>query len=544
MTTSIGSLQKVQATGPCSFERLEALLLDMREKLATHITDESKRLERLLLEQPRTFSTIGSSFGNVAPTTPSLIEEPSHVDNSHENGAGNVMMSSATNGLSHGPSGRVCFSVFDASCDPNNMRHSITPSSSSQGLVDRCLMLNRCVLHPLFDHTVSAIILLNAVFVCAQADYAARHPKDDEPLCLQRVETCFFIVFAAELLLRILALGWRFGSGPQRGWNLFDTVVVLTSGTEEIIKLTSSSLLHANLTFLRVMRLVKITRAMRIIRIVRVFRELRIMVLSILSTVRTLFWAMVCLLMLTSVVGVFLVTAVADHQAKSEEADADMEVYFGSMTSAVTSLFQATSNGIDWRLLSDILGKVSVLPQSMLYLYIGMMVFAIMNILTGICVNNANRAAEDDFEISMFEEISKRESVVVQLKRIFHDADTEKSGVIRWSQLKEKLQNPSTRTFFSKLDLEEWQLYSLFELLNLDGNEDPSISIDLFIRGCTRLRCQVKNVDLMAAVKDADKGHIHRQEALIHSLEQLRASLDRRHMQQSQRTQHIQQQRL
>merc|ERR1712008_361112 len=120
------------------------------------------------------------------------------------------------------------------------------------------------------------------------------NPKEDnEPATLQLVESCFFLAFAVELLLRVCALGRKFVLGPQRAWNFFDAIVVLTAGIEEIIKLTSNNNLRGtDLTFLRVMRLVKITRAMRIIRIVRIFRELRIMVLSILSTVRTLFWAM------------------------------------------------------------------------------------------------------------------------------------------------------------------------------------------------------------------------------------------------------------
>jgi len=221
-----------------------------------------------------------------------------------------------------------------------------------------------------------------------------------------------------------------------------------------------------------------------------------------------------------------------------------MELYFGSMPSAMISLFQATTDGLEWKVLSDILGKVSVMSLCTFYAYISMMVYAITNILTGICVNNATRAAYEDFEISMYEQMSKRENVVVMLRQIFHDADPERTGVMRWSQLQGQLKNPAVRSFFRKLDLEEWQLYSLFELLKLNDDEDPSINKDLFIRGCTRLRCQVKNIDLMATVKDADKEHVRRQETLIQTLEQVRASLDRRHRQQLDISQPQQQQQL
>jgi len=48
-------------------------------------------------------------------------------------------------------------------------------------------------------------------------------------------------------------------------------------------------------------------------------------------------------------------------------------------------------------------------------------------------------------------------------------------------------------------DLEHWHLQSFFDLLDTNDGRKPSINIDHFIRGCTRLRCNVKNIDFMAA---------------------------------------------
>lgn len=270
---------------------------------------------------------------------------------------------------------------------------------------------------------------------------------------------------------------------------------------EEIAKIiTQGSSDAVNLTFLRLMRIIKMVRVVRIIRIVKVFRELRIMVMSIISTMRTLFWSIVCLFIFMSGFGVYLATAASDHQAEmmrqAEVIDEDMAMYFGSMPNVMVSLFQATTGGVDWRILSDTLGRISEFTRCMLYVYIAMMVYAIMNILTGICVNNANKAADDDLEISA-EAFSRHNSAVALLKKLLHGED----GTITWRQLQYHLVNPKVRNYFKKIDLEPWHLQSFFDLLQV-GDTEPSVPVDQFIRGCMRLRCPVKNVDLMAALRE------------------------------------------
>jgi len=47
-------------------------------------------------------------------------------------------------------------------------------------------------------------------------------------------------------------------------------------------------------------------------------------------------------------------------------------------------------------------------------------------------------------------------------------------------------------------------LHTLFDLLMLDS-DDEGINIDQFIRGCVRLRYQVKNIDMMAAIHDLER---------------------------------------
>jgi len=305
-----------------------------------------------------------------------------------------------------------------------------------------------------------------------------------------------------ELLFRISVLRCRFFIGAEWTWIVFDALVMLFAGIEEIMKLVAKgNNVFSNVTVLRAMRIIKLTRGFRIIRLMKMFRELRIILMSILSTIRTLFWSVVCLLMMMSMFGVYFSTVIADYQAEVG-TDPNMAMYFGSMPAVMISLFQATTGGLDWRELSDLLLRASTQGFVVFLGYISMMVYAFMNIIIGICVNNAGKAAEDDFDNCVHEELPKHNSVVVTLCKILRKSHGEEHGVcdtLTWPELEQHLTDPKVRGFFKRIELEPWHLRSFFELLKVSGeDEEPSISIDQFIHGCMRLRCNIKNIDMMA----------------------------------------------
>jgi len=207
----------------------------------------------------------------------------------------------------------------------------------------------------------------------------------------------------------------------------------------------------------------------------------------------------VCLVMIMIAFATYFLTVVSDYQADNGE-DPELNAFFGSMAAMVLSLFQMTTGGFDWRDMSNQLLPVSHTSVAVLCIYVSMMEYAIMNILTGICCNKANKTAEDDFDITILEERMRQESAIAKLTKYFHDHDLAGDGQLTWRHLDHHLDDPQVHSSFKRLDLERWHLQSFFDLLDTDGeNNEPSIDIDHFIRGCKRLRCNVKNIDLIAA---------------------------------------------
>jgi hypothetical protein len=370
-----------------------------------------------------------------------------------------------------------------------------------------------------FGLLVGIVICLNAVFLLLQTDYSARNPGEETPRFYIIAETSFFIIFAVELALRIWVYRRDFLIGDEWRWNIFDAIILITAAYEETVKLIQNdSTITKQATFLRAVRIVKLVRLMRIFRVVKVFRDLRIMMSSIVATMLTLFWSIVCLVMIMVTFATYFLTVVSDYQADNGP-DPALNKFFGSMDKIILCLFQVTSGGFDWGEMADLLKPLSPMSVTVLCIYVSMMQYAILNILTGICCHTASKTAEDDFDITHLEEQKNEKSAQVKLAMYFRKHDMSGKGHITWKHLKHHWGNPEVRHWFGKLDLDRWHLQSFFSLLETNDGEDSSVDIDNFIRVCTRFRCNVKNIDLLAVNNEQDNASKKQYSELNHKID-------------------------
>jgi len=556
----------VDSSNAASTMRFEALLSHVQGNLSNCILEHGRRMELAMLNQQVRLEACMRALGVEEPSYPFASTGCVSVDLSRpmappgtwsplppepntENGILAVVpvpgkpASQANGQIIPGRSSQILNRTNDAThhdLHPGTAQAGPRPSlrrssSNVNGNGGKPTRLAALVEHPYFNHVIGLVILANGLFICIDADFIARNPGKDVPRAYLIIETVFFLIFLIELLLRICVYRWVFCAGEEWRWNWFDALVVVTAAIEETVKLVeaigvfSSGDSAEGLTVFKLMRIMKLTRAIRIVRVVKAFRELRIMVMSIISTLRTLFWSIVCMVMIMAGFAVYLVTVVSDHEAMEGRTEWAQR-YFGSMPAGMLSLFQASTGGMDWHMVSDGLWSTSPAACCAFFGYISMMTYAILNILTGICVNNANRAAEDDFDLSFHQERSKHKNVITSLKNILHGGDASGAGTITWSDLDIHLHNAEVRALFKKIDLEPWHLKSFFDMMGADEDEEEaSIDIDQFIRGCMRLRCTVKNIDLMASRHDESEHSAKRLHKIEESVKQIRDAVLQNH---------------
>lgn len=337
-----------------------------------------------------------------------------------------------------------------------------------------------------FDIGMGFFILVNAIMIGYQADHETRGLP--VPHFISALESAFAIAFTIELALRVLAFGSDFIAGHDWKFNLFDSLIVLSAAIEETMRVFQDDDAAGNLTFLRIMRLLKLVRVLRIIRVIRFFRELRMMVLSIAACFRSLFWTMVLLSMVMFVFAIGILTSLSIDQLSREG-------HFKSLPGTILTLFQSITGGIDWADASVELADHGWFPVLLFILYIGFVLFAVMNILTSFFVEQAIKAAETDLENTINEQRSIRRTVKENLRKLLMAADDSHSGRISWQQVKLMFNEPAAVEYFKTLQLEEHDVQMFFELV-ADG-DGGSMSIDHFVRTCLRLKGPAKNADLL-----------------------------------------------
>lgn len=263
------------------------------------------------------------------------------------------------------------------------------------------------VRHHRFHSGAAIIILLNSVFIGFQADWSVKNAEQDEPHEFWILEVIFTALFTLELTLRLYVEGIRFWYNEGWKWNWFDAFIVVFSIMETV---GSSSAVEGDNT--RVLKSLRLVRIVRLLRVMRFLEGLQMIMKGISSTLKSLFWAMVLLMLVMFLAAVFLLQVtqealVADKDLQDPVTE-KLHANFGSLPIAFYSLFKAISSGADWGDYADPLMTVAPHAGFVFSLYIAFAVFCILNVVTGAFVagedsNSLMKVAEAEAQAAAHE---------------------------------------------------------------------------------------------------------------------------------------------
>merc|ERR1711953_1563762 len=147
-----------------------------------------------------------------------------------------------------------------------------------------------------------------------------------------------------ELVLRMVGEQWWFVLGPERRWNLMDSLLVLISVWSELLQ--GNAVLSV-----RALRVFRSVRVLRVIRVLRFFRDLRMMVLAIAAALWSLTWAFALLLLIMFVFAITIMQSISYYLKDGRPDDSSVDallLWYGSLPVTMFSLMQAISGGADW----------------------------------------------------------------------------------------------------------------------------------------------------------------------------------------------------
>lgn len=364
--------------------------------------------------------------------------------------------------------------------------------------------LRKLMANPIVDLVVAAMIIANAVVMGLEVQDDFSNPSTSA--IYGAVDIFFNAFFLCEILLRVKAFHCRsFVCGEEASWNIFDCCLICVGWSAILSRLVSNSSDQ-----LENAKALKMLRVLRVFRVLRFFRQLAQFTVMVLSSLRQLFWAMV----LFSLINYIAALTLADGAAKwlrvetqdfvlPITANSKIEAVhkrFGGVQTSCYTLFQVALGGVSWGEVTDVALDMSWIYFTVLCLYITFIVIAVLNVFTGVFVEEALQQKQRQIDVLIESKISQRDDFMTKIRDFFSVVDEDGDGTISFEEVREMLQDPSLSAYFDVLGFRTHDAERMFDLLDSDGS--GTIGSAEFIEGCDKITGSARGIDLHFALTE------------------------------------------
>ncbi|CAK9046302.1 Sodium channel protein type 4 subunit alpha A (Voltage-gated sodium channel subunit alpha Nav1.4a) [Durusdinium trenchii] len=345
-----------------------------------------------------------------------------------------------------------------------------------------------------FDLFWALVIASNAIYLGVTLSIANQEN-------LMAVHVAYAILFAVELLMRLLSVGCRqYLWGPGWTWNWLDVIVVSSSWLDILLDVVGSWPGGESVgSSFRVLRLLRVSRLLRIVKtlwIIRFVGALRTLVSSLVDTLKPLFWAMLLLLIIIYIAGVLFTDVALQHHAETGDGDHHhaMMRFFGSLGLSVQTLFRAISGGIDWAEAAEALRPLGDFWVLLFQVYVAFCMFAVLNVMTGVFCHSAIKSAEQDHE----NRLDNRQEFRQMISDIFQRLD-DGDGQLTLAEFEMMFENEGMQAFLETAEINASDAWTLFASLDVDG--DHLVDVEEFTKRCMSLRGPARSMDVFALTR-------------------------------------------
>jgi len=249
------------------------------------------------------------------------------------------------------------------------------------------------------------------------------------------------------------------------------------------------------LSIMKVLRIFRLVRMFRVVRVLRRVRDLRMLTFSVAKSIQPLFWTILMLFLMIYILAIFFCTFIVVSDRHIHRKNDGLDWYYSSLWRTILSLWQSISGGVDWDLVSDpLIKELNPVLGIFFALYVAFSLLAMMNVITGVFLENAMIKANQERDIFM----------VNQVYEVFKVADTTHKNTISWPEFKTSLKSSEVQELFKFIDIDISEAKGLFELLDNNGN--GLIAYEEFLSGCLRVRGSAKSLDLWVHHRESVRG--------------------------------------
>lgn len=363
------------------------------------------------------------------------------------------------------------------------------------------------------DIIITVVILASVIVMMIELQYQSYTSQvmlgmipddgswEDAKMWFDIVEHCFNVAFLVEIGIRFNLFGCAYF---KRTLNNIDFILVLLTSVQLYVLDPMRVARGGNLTIFRLLRFVRFIRILKIMRL-KMFTELRVLVKTCISSMGALGWSMVLLFVIIIMSGLFLCNLL---KGVIQDPSGDMVLrkwlfnHYGSSFRASYTLFEVTMAGCWPQYFRPLIEQVSGYYSIFAVVYISIVVFAVIRIITAIFLKQTLQVAGNDADMVVIEQKAKMQQCIEKLAACFEAIDTTGEGLIYFDQFKAIINNADVKAWLQTLDMHVHDVEALFHLLD-DG--DGAITYDEFLPGMLRLKGQARSLDLVALSRHCDK---------------------------------------
>lgn len=353
-----------------------------------------------------------------------------------------------------------------------------------------------------FELIAAVVIACNSVLTVHTTNYEAKTHMVDDSIAVRILNIGFAAFYSVELGMRLWVHRFFFFCNTDMTWNVFDLGLVALAVYDIIMKeiLNTATEEPLNVSHMRSMRILRVAKILRVFRVMKIFQELRLMLNSVLGSIVSLFWSIVMLILMFFMFSLVFVqgatNTLVDKNIVLSAEDADkLETSLGSIQSAMLTLYEATTGGDDWVTIFKPVAQTGTINVILFLFFVAFSQIALLNILTGIYVENAMKLAQPDRDTRALQKRKEEQVEAAELRFLVKTMDPEGTGQISRAQFMSRLQNEQFKAKLSVLGLDIKDAELFFHIVSSDF-EHKEIDVEAFVSGAMRLKGNASALDL------------------------------------------------
>jgi len=369
-------------------------------------------------------------------------------------------------------------------------------------------VLSRFLFSPFWETLVAAMIASNSLLMGFSSDYALEHAMDGQrSTIIDTLEIGFLVFFVVELFLRLLLHRQYFFYNADMWWNLFDLFIVMISAWDVVDIITFQSAREGNLTFMRSVRLLRLMRTLRVLRLFKFASSLRRMLQSLTGSIMDLFWSLSLMCFMFYIFAIATVQGVTNYIALdgdlNPELTAELNIHFGSVTTTILTYYMATSGGNDWSTYYEPLRQASGLTAGLFVFVVAFTQIALLNIMTGVFVENAMKLAQPDRATLALEQRKCDMRDAQDLRETLEAVCPNFSGMIGWDQFQKIASDVVVSSTLESMGLGIHDAHLLFEML-CKVSDSTEVDFQFMVDAFLKMKGPAANLDLQALIYKTD----------------------------------------